>query len=267
MTPHEAAAAALFVQHNAKWVDRRLSTALAWRLLNARTASDLAADGMQQGRQQWQQQHLAAQAERVAGTSCGSAAGTLTLDGAAAADASSSRQARQRTLLWGLDTARLEAWTGNTMFCTARRIPCSWQQQQQQQQQQQHQAGGVTSGGGTSGSGSDPPAAGPWRCSWSERIRGMAPVRRYLAPAAAAGAPLAAAAAAGTCSCRSTPTPFPLASRCAAGQLAQSCMQHPDAVAPGGLAMRPHPQTHVPSTKTLRHPWPLPAGCVLCLWR
>jgi hypothetical protein len=157
LTPHEAAAAALFVQHNAKWVDRRLSTALAWRLLNARIASDLAADGMQQGRQQLQQQHLAAQAERVAGTSCSSAAGTLTLDGAAAADASSSRQARQRALLWGLDTARLEAWTGNTMFCTARRIPCSWQQQQQQQ----HQAGGGTSGGGTSGSGSDPPSCRP----------------------------------------------------------------------------------------------------------
>jgi hypothetical protein len=144
LTPHEAAAAALFVQHNAKWVDRRLSTALAWQLLNARISSDLAADGMQQGRQQRQQQHLAAQAERAArsNSSSSGAAATLTVAAAAAADATSSRQARQRTLLWGLDRARLEAWTGSAMFCTARRIPFLCQQPQQ-------------AGGGTSGSGSD----------------------------------------------------------------------------------------------------------------
>lgn len=38
----EAAAAALYLQHNAGWVDRRLSNAIAWRLLNARIAADLA---------------------------------------------------------------------------------------------------------------------------------------------------------------------------------------------------------------------------------
>ena len=152
LTPHEAAAAALFVQHNAKWVDRRLSTALAWRLLNARIAADLAADGVQQGRQQLQH-HLAAQDERAAGANCGGVSGTLTGPAAAAAaDASSSsRAARQHTLLWGLDTARLEAWTGNTMFCTARRIPCSWQQLQRQQ----------AAGGGSSGSGSGMPSCRP----------------------------------------------------------------------------------------------------------
>jgi hypothetical protein len=134
LTPHEAAAAALFVQHNAKWVDRRLSTALAWRLLNARIDADLAADGrqMSQGRQLQHQQPAAQAADSTSGTSSSSSA--------ADAGSASGRQARQRTLLYGLDTAWLEAWTGNTMFCTARRIPCSWQLQQQTPQQG-HQQG------------------------------------------------------------------------------------------------------------------------------
>lgn len=37
----ESAAITLYLQHNAKWADRRLSTAVAWRLLNARAAAHL----------------------------------------------------------------------------------------------------------------------------------------------------------------------------------------------------------------------------------
>lgn len=37
----ESAAITLYLQHNAKWADRRLSTAVAWHLLNARAAAHL----------------------------------------------------------------------------------------------------------------------------------------------------------------------------------------------------------------------------------
>lgn len=123
MTAHELAAAALYLQQNSKWVDKRLSTALAWRLLNARTGADLGAWPAPAG----------IPGER------GGAAGGSGIAAAAAATAAASlkglgfqdaggeggggsgggeehpRPMRQRCLAWGLSTARLAGWGGTTM--------------------------------------------------------------------------------------------------------------------------------------------------------
>lgn len=122
MTAHELAAAALYLQHNSKWVDKRLSTALAWRLLNARTAADLRAWPAPAG--------IPGERSSVSGGSGVAAAAAATAaarfqglglhgggSGSGGGDNSAEhlRLMRQRCLVWGLSMAALSAWDGSTM--------------------------------------------------------------------------------------------------------------------------------------------------------
>jgi hypothetical protein len=83
----------LYLQANSKWVDRRLFTALARRLLNASVA------------------HIR-QISKVP-PHCGLY--KLRLHNRAAAG--QLRLAQKRTLLWYLETAQLARFTGTTMYC------------------------------------------------------------------------------------------------------------------------------------------------------
>jgi hypothetical protein len=110
------AAASLYLQHNAKWVDKRLSTAMAWRLLNARVAADLAQ----------RTQHTSQQP----GTSCNGPAvqpaPLLQTHQARQGLQGGARAAAARTLLWALQTSALREFSGTSMYCTSRHISCSW---------------------------------------------------------------------------------------------------------------------------------------------
>ncbi|KAL4457263.1 hypothetical protein ABPG75_012128 [Micractinium tetrahymenae] len=134
MTSYELAAADLYLQHNSKWVDRRLSTALAWRLLNARVGADLAAWPAPAG--------IPGERSSIAGGSGIAAAAAATAaarmqglslqDGDGGGGGSSGieeghpRKIRLRCLAWGLLTAHLAAWSGAAMFLASRHIPCSF---------------------------------------------------------------------------------------------------------------------------------------------
>ncbi len=123
MTAHELAAAALYLQHNSKWVDKRLSTVLAWRLLNARTAADLRAWPAPAG--------IPGERSSTTGGSGVAAAAAATAaarfqglglhgdggSGRGGGDNSEEhpRLMRQRCLVWGLSMAALSAWDGATM--------------------------------------------------------------------------------------------------------------------------------------------------------
>lgn len=108
LSPGELAAATLYLQSNAAWVDRRLSTALAWRLLNCRLAADLALRGRD--------------SRPVAGSPWSRA---LAPPGNEDAELGP-RLASRRSLSYALLTAGLSSWTGTVMGCCARPIPCSW---------------------------------------------------------------------------------------------------------------------------------------------
>lgn len=82
----EMAATTLYLQHNAKWVDRRFSTAAAWRMLNARSAASL-------------REHAAVAASATHGNSY---SGLLQLYSNARASKGDLRAARFRTIHWGL---------------------------------------------------------------------------------------------------------------------------------------------------------------------
>ncbi|KAL4858351.1 hypothetical protein ACK3TF_001822 [Chlorella vulgaris] len=118
MRAQEVAAASLYFQHNAKWVDKRLSTAMAWRLLNARVAADLAQ----------RTQHTSQQP----GTSCNgpavqpAPASLLQTHQARQGLQGGARAAAARTLLWALQTSALQEFSGTSMYCTSRHISCSW---------------------------------------------------------------------------------------------------------------------------------------------
>ncbi|KAL4421175.1 hypothetical protein ABPG77_003358 [Micractinium sp. CCAP 211/92] len=134
MTAHELAAAALYLQHNSKWVDKRLSTVLAWRLLNARTAADLRAWPAPAG--------IPGERSSMTGGSGVAAAAAATAaarfqglglhgdggSGRGGGDNSEEhpRLMRQRCLVGGLSMAALSAWDGTTMFLASRHIPCSF---------------------------------------------------------------------------------------------------------------------------------------------
>lgn len=124
MTAHELAAAVLYLQHNSKWVDKRLSTALAWRLLSARIGADLAAwpapAGVpgERGSVPGGAGIAAAAAARAAARLQGM--GVQDGDGAGGGRGSDAEQEhprpmRRRCTAWGLSTARLGAWSGTAM--------------------------------------------------------------------------------------------------------------------------------------------------------
>ncbi|PRW57568.1 peptide methionine sulfoxide reductase [Chlorella sorokiniana] len=110
----EAAAITLYLQHNAKWVDRRLSTAAAWRLLNARTAADvkaIAAHGSAAGRR------------LIVPVANGTNGMPLPLSGLRGEHGA--RAVRQRTVMWGLSTGTLASWHGTVMPCSTATIECA----------------------------------------------------------------------------------------------------------------------------------------------
>lgn len=149
MTTDELAAAALYLQHNASEVDRRLSTAAAWRLLNARIAGDLAAS------------------HRGGSRGPAQPGAVVESSGGDSSSGGSGRAARRRSLLWGLSTGALAAWSGTAVPCCTRRISCTFQQDsgtasrpmcmQLEREDPRHTAaeavGGVTGGGGAADSG------------------------------------------------------------------------------------------------------------------
>ncbi|KAI7839814.1 hypothetical protein COHA_006435 [Chlorella ohadii] len=105
----EMAATTLYLQHNAKWVDRRFSTAAAWRMLNARSAASL-------------REHAAVAASATHGNSY---SGLLQLYSNARASKGDLRAARFRTIHWGLSTATLAGWHGTVMPCNNLPIECA----------------------------------------------------------------------------------------------------------------------------------------------
>lgn len=161
MSAHELAAATLYLQHNAKWVDRRLSTALAWRLLSARVAADLAAwPALGGGRM------LGAEVARGgAGGGSGNGGAAQPLDArGAGAEAAPARRMRRRCLHCGLSTTHVEGWSGTAMLLTARRIPCSWGPSRpialQLEREDPRHAGAEAAGGTTGRAGGDTDSGG-----------------------------------------------------------------------------------------------------------
>ena len=177
MSAHEVAAAALYLQANAKWADRRLCTALTWRLLSARVAADLAGEGQAERRRDCEQLAIQKLQQLQGEGGCrGSAALAASRPAAAAASAEAAaeagagpgagpRRVARRALHYGLRTASLEGWSGTTMYCAQRAIPCTWAPArpmvlQLEREDPRHAAaeaacgtsgggGGATGGGGT----------------------------------------------------------------------------------------------------------------------